>query len=120
MKVDNLTDCEEVVMKAVWDFDKEPVLSEVVEHVNKTYGKEWAPQTVSTYLAKLVRKEYLQLRRTGRIYTYKVLIKEETYRRKLYKHHVSFWNNDNILDFIKEMIDNGDLTKADLKALSSK
>ncbi|MCR5701934.1 MAG: BlaI/MecI/CopY family transcriptional regulator [Lachnospiraceae bacterium] len=120
MKVENLTDCEEVVMKGVWDFDKEPVLSEIVAHVNKVYGREWAPQTVSTYLAKLCRKGYLELKRNGKIYTYKILVKEKVYRRKLYREHISFWNNNDVKQFISEMIANGDLKEETLKSLISK
>ncbi len=118
MQIEKLTESEEIVMKAIWDCDKEPVLSDVIERVNGHYGKDWRPQTVSTFLAKLVRKNYLKLCRNGRIYTYKILISEGDYRQKLYLQHISFWNNNDICAFITEMIDNGDLTMDDLKAVN--
>ena len=120
MKIEKLTESEELVMKAIWDCNKEPVLSEVVEQVNGVYGKDWKPQTVSTFLAKLVRKNYVKLLRNGKIYTYKILITEAQYRRKLYQHHVSFWNHNNMSNFVTEMFDNGDLTKEDIAELRSK
>lgn len=120
MKIEKLTESEELVMKAIWDCNKEPVLSEVVEQVNGVYGKDWKPQTVSTFLAKLVRKNYVKLQRNGKIYTYKILITEAQYRRKLYQHHVSFWNHNNMTNFVTEMFDNGDLTKDDIAELRSK
>jgi predicted transcriptional regulator len=120
MKIEKLTESEELVMKAIWDCNKEPVLSEVVEQVNGVYGKDWKPQTVSTFLAKLVRKNYVKLLRNGKIYTYKILITEAQYRRKLYQHHVSFWNHNNMSNFVTEMFDNGDLTKEDIADLRSK
>lgn len=120
MKIEKLTESEELVMKAIWDCNKEPVLSEVVEQVNGVYGKDWRPQTVSTFLAKLVRKNYVKLQRNGKIYTYKILITEAQYRRKLYQHHVSFWNHNNMTNFVTEMFDNGDLTKDDIAELRSK
>lgn len=116
MKVEKLTESEEVVMKAIWDCKKEPVLSDVVERVNGFYGKDWKPQTVSTFLSKLVRKDYLKLIRNGKIYTYKVLVPENVYRRKLYRQHISFWNNNDIVNFIAEMLDNKDLTLEDIDA----
>lgn len=113
--MEKLTESEELVMKSIWDCRKEPVLSDVVDRVNGYYGKDWKPQTVSTFLAKLVRKDYLKLQRSGKIYSYKVLILEADYRRKLYKHHISFWNHNDITEFVSEMIKNGDLTKEDME-----
>lgn len=120
MFIEKLTESEELVMKSIWDCRKEPVLSDVVERVNDYYGKDWKPQTVSTFLAKLVRKNYLKLQRNGKIYTYKILISEAAYRQKLYKHHISFWNHNDISEFVTEMFDNGDLTKEDLEGLKAK
>lgn len=120
MFIEKLTESEELVMKSIWDCRKEPVLSDVVERVNGYYGKDWKPQTVSTFLAKLVRKNYLKLQRNGKIYTYKILISEAAYRQKLYKHHISFWNHNDISEFVTEMFDNGDLTKEDLEGLKAK
>lgn len=85
MQIERLTDGEEAVMKAVWDCRKEPVLSDIVERVTGIYGRDWKPQTVSTFLAKLVRKNYLKLQRNGKIYTYKVLVSEEDYNREQLK-----------------------------------
>ena len=76
----------------IWTCGKEPGLTDVMGVVTEIYHKDWKPQTVSTFLAKLVRKNYVQLKRNGKIYTYKILIPEKAYRRKLYKHHISFWN----------------------------
>lgn len=120
MKIEKLTESEELVMKSIWDCRKEPVLSDVVDRVNTYYGKDWKPQTVSTFLAKLVRKDYLKLCRTGKIYTYKILVSEEAYKQKLYKHHISFWNQDDIILFLTEMFENGDLTKEDIDIIRAK
>ena len=115
MQIENLTESEEIVMKAVWDCNKEPVLSDVVTRVNDFYGKDWKPQTVSTFLQKLVRKNYLKLQRNGKIYTYKILVSEAEYREKLYRHHISFWNHNDVVEFVEEMISNGDLAMEDMK-----
>ncbi|MBR1865812.1 MAG: BlaI/MecI/CopY family transcriptional regulator [Lachnospiraceae bacterium] len=112
-----LTESEEFVMKAVWDSDKEPVLSDVVAGARETYKKDWMPQTVSTFLAKLVQKKYLKLQRKGKIYTYKILIKESAYKQKLYKHLIDFWYNGDASEFVLSMIQNGDLSKEQLDQL---
>ena len=87
----------------------------MVDRVNGFYGKDWKPQTVSTFLSKLVRKDYLKLIRNGKIYTYKVLVPEAVYRRKLYKQHISFWNHNDVVEFVAEMIHNEDLTPGDIE-----
>lgn len=94
MILKKLTEAEEVVMKAVWDCKKEPVLSEVAARL-KEYEKDWKPQTVSTFMAKLVQKQYVQMKRNGKIYTYKVLVKEEDYNKTQLKHLYTFLYRNN-------------------------
>ncbi len=95
-QIEKLTESEEVVMKAVWDCKTPPTLSEVNSRVTSVYGKDWKPQTVSTFFAKLVRKGYLKMLRNGKIYTYDILISEEEYRKKCLKHLLMFVYNDRI------------------------
>lgn len=103
-KIQDLTNGEELVMKSVWDLRKEPVLSEITDHVNNNYREEaWRPQTVSTFLAKLVNKGYLKLQRNGKIYTYKVLVTEEQYRKKLLNHMLHFWYQGDVDKMVDEI-----------------
>ncbi len=95
MKIEKLTEAEEVVMKAVWDLKKEPVLSDVVEKVTGAYGKDWKPQTVSTFMAKLVQKQYLKLYRNGKVYTYKILVNENLYNQEQLKKVYTFLYKNN-------------------------
>ena len=57
MNAKQLTAAETIVMKCIWDADHEMSLAEIVKNANEGYGKEWKPQTVSTYLAKLCIKK---------------------------------------------------------------
>ena len=80
MNAKQLTAAETIVMKCIWDADHEMSLAEIVKNANEGYGKEWKPQTVSTYLAKLCLKNYIQMKRAGRTITYEILITEEDYK----------------------------------------
>ena len=80
-----LTKSEEVVMKCIWNSEVELALSDVTANVNNDFGKDWKPQTVSTFLARLVRKEYLSFYRKGRYFFYQPLVKEQDYKRDLRK-----------------------------------
>lgn len=115
--MEKLTESEEVVMKCIWDCKKTPVLSDVCERANGFYGKKWKSQTVSTFLQKLVQKGYLTMRRDGKTYYYNTVVTEAEYRRKLYRHFVSFWGGNDCISLIKEMLNNGDITREELSEL---
>jgi predicted transcriptional regulator len=97
---EKLTDCEQLVMKVVWDAEDELSLMEVMERVNDKYHKSWKPQTVSTFLARLVKKGYLRHYRQGRVFFYQILVPLEEYKGQLTSDYVSFWNHDNADEFL--------------------
>ena len=100
MTLENLTDCEQLVMKTVWDADEELSLMEIMQRVNDKYHKEWKPQTVSTFLARLVRKGYLRHYRQGRVFFYQILVPLDEYKGQLTNDYVNFWNHDNADEFL--------------------
>lgn len=100
MKKD-LTNAEKLVMKCIWDAGKDLVLSEVVSTVNDRYDKTWAPQTVSTYMAQLVKKEFLSMTRNGKVYTYHPLVEQKDYFEKSLDEFIKFWGFESREDFIK-------------------
>ena len=54
MKIEKLTESEELVMKSIWDCKKEPVLSDVVDRVNGFYGKDWKPHFYLSLYARII------------------------------------------------------------------
>ena len=61
-----ISTCERMVMKVVWESEEALDLANVMSRVNEEFSKDWKPQTVSTFLARLVRKGYLSTYRKGR------------------------------------------------------
>ena len=103
MKIEKLTESEEIVMRAIWDCRNEPVLQDVVDRVNGLYGREWAPQTVSTFLTNLRRKDYLEMHRKGRICKYHVKVEEKDYRKHILKEICIFLYKDNKDQMISDL-----------------
>lgn len=101
--MEKLTESEELVMKAVWDCKKEPVVSDVLHQLIDVYGKDWKQQTVSTFLAKLVRKNYIKLHRNGKIYTYEILVSEEEYNYSQMQLMYSYLYKNNKEKFRKDV-----------------
>lgn len=93
-----LTGCEELVMKTIWDTDEELDMMEIMQRVNDKYHKTWKPQTVSTFLARLVQKGYLKNYRQGRVFFYQTLIPFEKYRQQMSKEFINFWYSGSSTD----------------------
>lgn len=100
MLKNELTNAELLVMKCIWDTPKDLVLSEIVAMVNERYRKDWKPQTVSTYLAHLVQKGFLEMTRNGKIYTYHPQVLETDYRTKEMNNFVDFWGGGSPAEFL--------------------
>lgn len=117
MKLENLTDCEQLVMKTVWDAEEELSLMEVMARVNDKYNKAWKPQTVSTFLARLVKKGYLKHYRQGRVFFYQVLVPLEVYKGQLTSDYVAFWNHDNADEFLCALTEERALRKDEMERI---
>ena len=74
-----LSKCEGMVMKVIWGSGDVLTMQEITVKVNDLFQKTWKTQTVSTYLARLVKKGYLSMERQGRLFYYHPLIAEEDY-----------------------------------------
>lgn len=77
-----LSECEEQVMSVIWTSENAPDLKYVRAEVNARFDHEWAPQTVSTFLMRLVKKECLSMKRKGRYFYYHPEVSLEQYRKE--------------------------------------
>lgn len=115
---EELTAAEKLVMKTIWDHEEQEMsLSEITRYVNEEYGKGWAPQTVSTFLAHLVRKEYVKMKREGRRISYEILIPISSYKAQESRKYVNFWNKGSITDFLSAFYREKAVTPDELKDL---
>lgn len=115
--IERLTRCECLVMKVLWSSEEELCLSEIVKKAEDRYHRGWKSQTVSTFLARLTRKSYLQNYRKGRVYMYKVLISVNEYRGKLTDNYVDFWFNNHADEAIAAIISHRGLRDDEIKRL---
>lgn len=91
MDINDISVCEKRVMKVIWDSPEELALQEVMSKVNEETGKEWRPQTVSTFLARLVKKGFLTFYRKGRYSYYQPAISKEEFWRATMQENASFF-----------------------------
>ena len=119
MRAKPLTESEKITMKCVWDIGDGARLSRIMTLANDKYGKEWKPQTVSTFLGKLVRKGFVEQYRDGRYFYYRILIDKHTYRTQMIRDDVEFWDEDSLEMYISELFDKKTFTAKERKQLKS-
>ena len=120
MRAKEITDCEKVVMKCVWDSPQDLSMQEITEMVNTKHGKNWKTQTVSSFLARLVKKAYLKMYRKGRCFYYQPLVDKEEYKDDVLKDYVQFWNGGSMSAFVCGLFGKEILSESERKELKKK
>lgn len=91
MDTNGISACERLVMKVIWDSKEELALQEVMDRVNEENGKEWKPQTVSTFLSRLVKKNFLSSYRKGRYSYYQPVVSREEFWKATMQENARFF-----------------------------
>ena len=120
MKKEQLTEAELQVMKCIWDAECELGLSEIVKRVNAKFQRNWKPQTASTFLARLVQKDFLVLKREGRYYTYQIIIPEEEYLKKQVEEFSEFWKKYTLEKIFDLFLESRNLSEKEKQSLKEK
>jgi predicted transcriptional regulator len=119
MDINDISQCEKMVMKVVWDSPEELALQGVMNKVNEENGKAWRPQTVSTFLARLVKKGFLTFYRKGRYSYYQPSISKEEYWRATMQDDAVFFAHGDMGELASALYEDI-LTPADRKKLKKK
>ena len=97
----NLTDCEQIVMKSVWDAGRDVSLVEIMAAVQERYKRNWKRQTVSTFLLHLIQKGYLTSYRVGRVFYYHQEVELAGYKKQLTAEFLDFWYDNSLEELEK-------------------
>ncbi len=118
MRAQHATECELLVMKCVWmNPDKELSMPAINELVNKTYDKDWAPQTVSTFLKRLRNRGFLEAERRGRSFVYHSLIDAEEYKAATVMDCCEFWCNGDAAKMLEIVKNERGLSQEEVKKI---
>lgn len=79
MKISHLTPSEELLMNVMWRLNS----AYMREIIDEYPDPKPHPNTISTFLKILVEKEFLTIKKEGRIFNYFVAVPYEEYRRYL-------------------------------------
>lgn len=90
-KEKDLSSCEKMIMKIVWDAKGDIPTPEVIEQIKTKYGKDYARTTVATFIQRLIEKGFVTTYRRGRIAYIHAERDEKQYTLNFLKHIREFW-----------------------------
>lgn len=96
MQTNDISACERLVMKIIWDSTEDLALQEILARVNQENDKCWKPQTVSTFLARLVKKGFLTLYRKGRYTYYQPLVSRSDFWKATMMENAKFFTKGDV------------------------
>jgi len=98
-----LTKAETKVMLAIWSADHDMALPEIMEIAESLFHNGWKPQTVSTFLTRLVHKGFLNMYRRGRAFLYQPLFSRVEGFRSTITDTAELWFSGDMETCIKEI-----------------
>lgn len=117
---EELTKVEIMIMQIIWSTSEELMMGQILEKMNQRLKKPWKPQTMTSYLQRLVKKKFILMKRQGRSYVYEVLVKEEDFRQKEMARFTDTWGYHSPAGFVAAFSKNNPLTpeqKDELRSL---
>ena len=106
-------------MKVIWDTPEHLALQGVLERVNAEKEKQWKPQTVSTFLARLVRKGFLTAYRKGRYTYYVPAVTMDAFWKETMQENARFFNKGDMGEMVCALCENM-LSQEDIKKVKQK
>ena len=91
-------------MKVIWDSTEDLALQDIMNRVNQENGKSWKPQTVSTFLARLVKKSFLTVYRKGRYSFYQPAVSKEDFWKATVQENARYFDKEEI-QVLKKKLD---------------
>lgn len=103
-------------MRLIWAASGSASSAEVLDGL-KVINKEWKPNTVLTFLARLVEKGLLTAVKRGRSNEYKALVSEAEYKRFETRSFLNSVYNGSVKNFIAALYEGNDLTAEEIAEL---
>ena len=112
-----ISGCETLIMKTVWDSKKELSTPELIDALRVRYGKNYARTTVVTFLQRLAEKGYVETYRKGRIAYVRALKTEKEYMNKFLSEAEQFWFEGDSSHLMAALCDTKKLSKDEIERI---
>lgn len=98
-----LTECEQTIMKCIWDAGEPIPCSSIIKELKEKYKLDYKDTTVYTFLKNLKEKGFIESERKGITY-YTPLRQEEEYRAEILRKTNEFWFNGSLAEYITALV----------------
>ena len=116
MKRSELSECELIVMKCVWDAGQEVTCQEIIAELNEKYELFYKDTTVYTFLKNLKTKGFVDSYRRGVTFFYAVRSEEEYMEEQLLANQ-KFWFNNSVAKMISALYKVNKLSAQDIQRI---
>lgn len=114
-RIKRLPDSELDIMMIIWESGTSVTSAYVMEKLPK--DRKWANTTVLNFLARLVDRGFLQIKKQGRINYYSPLIEESDYLQQESKTFLEKMHMGSLKSFVASLYDGSTITKEELEEL---
>jgi predicted transcriptional regulator len=112
-----ISGCETLIMKIVWDSETDISTSELVDALRVRYGKDYARTTVVTFVQRLADKGFVTTYRKGRVAYVHALKTEKEYTTKFLSEAEDFWFQGDSSHLMAALCDTKTLTKDEISRI---
>lgn len=114
MNFTDVSDCELLVMKCLWDATQPISVRMIISELDKKFGKQYKETTIYTFLSNLKKKEYVDSYKKGASYFFPIA-KEETFVRTYGQKMREFWGDDVFAMFLESAIYGSESSEANFE-----
>lgn len=112
--ISKITDSEVVVMKVLWEADKELTITDIRKYLEET--TDWESSTIKTLLRRLVKKGVVQATKKE-VFYYNPLVTEKEYNEYTTQDLIDRLYNGSAKNLVASLLDNKKLNKKDIDEL---
>ncbi len=115
-KIQRMSDAEKEVMQIIWATGGSISSAWLLDEL-KSQNKDWKPNTVLTFLARLIEKGILTAEKHGRANEYTPLVSEKEYKRFETRSFLDSVYGGSVKKFIAALYEGDDLTTDEIEDL---
>jgi len=114
--VQKISETELELMEVIWECNLPITSNELLSSFNDK-GKEWKPQTISTFLSRLVEKNFLVASKNGRSNIYTPRISKEDYKLSETQNVLNNIHQGSVKNMLSALYDGDKLSDDDIDEL---
>ena len=112
-----LAPSEALIMKCLWESHQDLTVLELTERLKNIYGKEYAVNTVSTFMTILMKKGFVNRYKKKHTHQYHPLISMDEYRQGHISDVKDEWYHGSTLGMMASLMQISDITPEEAKEL---